>query len=57
MSRIVDAVGRVRGARPWRFAPVTRAEADRQRFEPGETVFARAVQPVDATDAEPALAI
>ncbi len=38
-------------------AQVTRAEADRQRFEPGETVFARAVRPADATDAEPALAI
>ena len=38
-------------------AQVTRAEADRQRFEPGETVFARAAKPTDATDAEPALAI
>jgi sulfate transport system ATP-binding protein len=38
-------------------AQVTRAEAERARFEPGETVFARAVRPVDATDAEPALAI
>ena len=38
-------------------AQVTRAEADRQHFEPGETVFARAVRPVDATEAEPALAI
>ena len=38
-------------------AQVTRAEADRQRFEPGETVFARAARPADATDAEPALAI
>ncbi|MFL6171001.1 MAG: sulfate/molybdate ABC transporter ATP-binding protein [Ornithinibacter sp.] len=38
-------------------AQVTRAEAERQRFEPGETVFARAVRPADATDAEPALAI
>ena len=38
-------------------AQVTRAEAERQRFEPGETVFARVVRPADATDAEPALAI
>ncbi len=38
-------------------AQVTRAEADRLHFEPGETVFARAVRPADATDAEPALAI
>ena len=38
-------------------AQVTRAEADRQRFTPGEVVFARAARPADATDAEPALAI
>ncbi|WP_313024104.1 TOBE-like domain-containing protein [Mobilicoccus sp.] len=38
-------------------AQMTRAEADRQPFQPGEIVFARAVRPSDATDAEPALAI
>lgn len=35
-------------------AQMTRAEADRQPFQPGEIVFARAVRP---SDAEPALAI
>ena len=54
-GRIVEA-GRADSAE--RFAAqVTRAEADRQRFEHGETVYARAVRPTDATDAEPALAI
>ena len=38
-------------------AQVTRAEADRRRFVEGETVYARAARPSDATDAEPALAI
>ena len=38
-------------------AQVTRAEADRQHFTPGETVFARASRSADATEAEPALAI
>jgi sulfate transport system ATP-binding protein len=38
-------------------AQVTRAEADRLDLQPGETVYARATQPVDATEAEPALAI
>jgi sulfate/thiosulfate transport system ATP-binding protein len=38
-------------------AQVTRAEADRRHYEPGETVHARAVRPAAATDAEPALAI
>ena len=38
-------------------AQVTRVEADRRRFQPGETVHARADRPADATEAEPALAI
>ena len=38
-------------------AQVTRTEADRRRFHPGETVHARAARPADATEAEPALAI
>jgi sulfate transport system ATP-binding protein len=38
-------------------AQVTRGEADRLDLQPGEQVFARATQPVDAAEAEPALAI
>ena len=38
-------------------AQVTRAEADRKQFVAGEVVHARASLPVDATDADPALAI